>query len=166
MTAVMDRDVIAEAHRAALARHEERRVHFRQYTRAQELQAELDGRTLEYVPVNSPPFREARTAAEFWDDQLLRFASPLNSCPENRVIAAVAIAARDGGADAAVAAVRAARDLTRPKQYAVFANLTSLAADRDGARFGADRVIGQVLAEFTGRLKLQAHPSPSPLARA
>lgn len=70
--------------------------------------------------------------------------------PETPVLFAVAAAARGGGLAAAVAAVRSsgARRLDRRAQWVVYQCLGDWRGAGNAGRFGADRVVAAVVAEW------------------
>jgi len=140
---------IDPAYRAARARLEERRNRYVTYTEQEELRAKLDGVELPRVGMYAPEFRAPATAAEAWDDVVVRLGGPLNrGWPEHRYLAAVAAAARDGGAAAAVKAVKDARQLEPAQQHAVYKNLLSLEKDPDKRFADVQQVVRAVLAEW------------------
>jgi hypothetical protein len=148
----MERPEMAAARAEAIGRKkQDRRNVYTTYTDAEELRARLDGVTLPRVGINAPEFRDPVTLAEFWDDRVIEWSG--QGFPEAPVMTAVAVAVRDGGADAARAAVAAARLLEPAVQWSVYLNLKRWEALGDAARFGADRTVGQVLGEWS-RLKL------------
>jgi hypothetical protein len=138
---------IDPAYRAARARLEERRNHWTTYGEAEHLRAKLDGRTLRESSTSDPEFGPAATAAEAWDDLVIRGGGPLNrGFPEYRFLAVLAVAARDGGAAAAVKSVKGARQLTPAQQAATYRNLESLKKDAGFA--DVERAFSAVLAEW------------------
>jgi hypothetical protein len=154
----MTRDEVTAAYGAAVERKKrDRRNVYVSYSDAEELQARLDGRQLEKVSLYAPEFKDPSSAAEWWDDLVIRHGSPLGGggFPGSPVLVAVAAAARDGGADAARAALRGARQLEPQVQFSVYRNLELWRKEHTAYRFGTDLIVGQVLAEFE-RLKLQA----------
>jgi hypothetical protein len=164
MGALMTRDEIAEAHQAALARKRHDRTNtYRAYSDAEELQARLEGRRLERVSIYAPEFKDPESAADWWDDRILERNSSHWGFPEVPVLFAVAVAARDGGPGAAREAVRAARQLQPAVQWTVYRNFQLWAKHETAIRFGADQVVGQVLAEWE-RMRLPTE-DPAPKER-
>jgi hypothetical protein len=138
---------IDPAYRAARARLEERRNHWTTYSEAEHLRAKLEGRTLRESSIADPDFRPAATASEAWDDLVVRTGKPTNrGIPEYEFLAALAAAARDGGADGAVKAVKAARQLTPAQQAATYKNLELLKKDAGFA--DVERVFSAAIAEW------------------
>lgn len=126
---------IDPAYRAARARLEERRNHWVTYSDDEHFRARVEGRTLRDSSTSDPEFRPASTAAEAWDDLVIRTGNPLSrGFPEYRFLAALAAAARDGGEAAAVKSVKDARQMTPAQQHQTYLNLGSLEKD-PGARF-------------------------------
>ncbi len=163
----MSRGEVAEAYAAAAARKRQDRTNtYTSYTE-EELRAKLEGRTLKKVSMYSPPFRPPESEAEWWDDRIIAHGSALGGggFPEAPVLVAVAVAAREGGADAAVKAVRAARQLEPRVQWGAYQNLLIWKSNDLALRcFGADWVVGRVLAEWS-RLRLpEADPEADPEA--
>jgi hypothetical protein len=140
---------IEPAYRAARARLEERRNHWVTYTDLEHLRAKLEGRTLRDSSIADPDFRPAATAGEAWDDLVVRTAGPLHrGIPEYRFLAVLAAAAREGGAAAAVKAVKDARQLTPAQQHMTYGNLLSLEKD-PGERFtDVQQVVRACLGEW------------------
>jgi hypothetical protein len=162
--ALMTRDEVAAVFGAALERKKrDRRNVYVSYSDAEELQARLDGRQLEKVGLYAPEFKDPISAAEWWDDLVIRHGSPLGggSFPGSPVLVAVAAAARDGGADAARAALKGARQLEPQVQFSIYRNLVLWRKEDAAYRFGADLIVGQVLAEYE-RLRL---PTEDPAAK-
>jgi hypothetical protein len=146
-------DPVAEVHAAAMERRELRRNRLETRTDKEVRTAWLEGRTLPSIYAG-PEIRPAETAAESWDDIVLRYGGQLNrGWPEMRLVAVIAAAAATRGDGAAVAAVKAARELDRPQQAGLFRNLQELEKDADAVRTGAARVITRCLAEWA-RLRL------------
>ena len=141
-----------EAWEAARERREARRNVYQSYTEAEELRARLEGRTLERVSIMAPQFRGPSTAAEFFDDRILERNSSFWGLRETPVLIEVAAAAREG-AEAAVRAVKAARQLDRPAQWVVCQSITAWGRG-DAAKTGADQAVNAVLREWS-RLRLQ-----------
>lgn len=139
---------IDPAYRAALARHAERRNVYVTYSEREELQAKLDGVELPRIGMYAPDFRAPETAPEYWDDQIIRFGNFLNrGWPEHRFVAGIAVAARDGGAAAAVKLVKDARHLEQGQQAAAFQNVRAM--EGAGAKLpDVQRVVRAVRAEW------------------
>jgi hypothetical protein len=140
---------IEPAYKAALARHALRRNHYQSYTEIEELRAKLDGVELSRVGLYAAEFRDPATASEYWDDQVIRFGNALNrGWPEHRFVAGLAVAARDGGAAAAVKLVKDARHLEQDQQAAAFQNVRAM-EDGTGAKLAdVQRVLRAVLGEW------------------
>lgn len=152
--ALMTREQIAAAFAAAVERRDRERPNdYRSYTEAEELQAKLDGRKLERVPVTAPVHKDAETSGQWWDDRLLERNNSTWWHPDTPVMFAVAVAARDGGRRAAVEAVRAARQLEPAAQWDAWRNLRTWRGHPLAVRFGAEDVLNGVLAEWE-RLRL------------
>lgn len=165
MSGIAGPDGVAAAFAAALARREARRNVYRSYTEAERLQAVLEGRALERVSVFAPEFRDAASAGELWDDRILQAGKePVRGRPEFRFLAGLAAAARDAGAAAATAAVRDARELDWRQQVAVYGTLRHWKGEPLAVKFGADRVVAAVLAEWD-RLGLATQPPEDPQPR-
>jgi hypothetical protein len=148
MAALMTVDEVGVAWRAAVARMQEgRRNEYRSYTRAEQLRAELDGRTLPRLDLNAPEFRGPRTLAEFLDDRVIE-RGRLAGMPETPLLVTIAEAAR-GGAEAAVRVVRLARQLEPRIQLVVYRNLEIWRASGDADATGARGLVAAVLAEWS-----------------
>ena len=150
---VLDKSELEAVRAGAMERRELRRNRIETRSTEEERKAWLEGRTLASIYA-APEIRPAETIGEAWDDIVLRFGGQLNrGWPEMRMMAVIAAAAIARGDDAAVAAVRLARELDLPQQAGLFRYLKDLAEDPDAVRTGAAQVITRCLAEFA-RLRL------------
>lgn len=148
MGAVMTRDEVAAAFRAAVERRNTERRYVREWTVAERREAWLDGRELPERRLHDPDYRRPETAADFWDDRIIERNSSLHGFPETPVLYTLAVALRDGDEGAAHAAVTAARHLEPRVQFCVYRNLQLWGKRDEAFRFGADQAVGQVLAEY------------------
>jgi hypothetical protein len=150
---LMTRDEVTAVYQAALERKKRERRYVREYTAAEKRQAWTEDRELPERGLHDPDW-VTRSAADFWDDMIIRHGSPLGggAFPESLVLVAVAAAARES-AEAAVRALGAGRHLSPAAQAAVFENLRTWKAEPAAMQYGADRVVGQLLAEWD-RLEL------------
>lgn len=134
----------------------------RSYTREEEREARMDGRTLPRHDWNAPDYRDARTAAEFFDDRIITHGSPLGggSMPAAPVLVAVADAARESAA-AAVEALAAARQLEPQVQFNVYRNLLLWKSAADAGTTGAAVTVSALLREYS-RLRLPEEDPSAP----
>jgi hypothetical protein len=160
MGALMTRDEVAAAYRAALERRSLERRFTREWTEAERRQAWVDNVELPERRLYDPDYKNAESARDFWDDRILERNSSWFGRPETPALSALAVAARDGGDLAA--AVKLAQRLEPRAQWAVFGQLGLWRKHGDALRFGADRIVDRALAEWE-RLKL---PTEDPAAKA
>ena len=156
----MTRDEIAAAWKAALERKQARKQEYTTYTDAEELRARLEGVTLERVGLYAPDYKDPRTAAEWWDDRIAERNRSHWDFPQTPLLATLAVLLHDGDAGGARAALKAARGLEPAVQWCAYRNLLLWRGHADASRFGAERAVDQVLAEWE-RLKL---PTEDPAA--
>jgi hypothetical protein len=143
---------LREIYQAALERVKARRNEWRSCSEAERRRAWVECRELPpRQDLNVPSLRPPETAADFFDDRICEWAG-LRGDPVMPVLLAVADAAR-GGADAAVKAVRAARQLDVRAQWVACQNLSIWRQHGHAAKTGADRIVAAVLGEWS-RLKL------------
>jgi hypothetical protein len=142
---------VRAVHAAAVARMRERENHYQSPTEKERRAAWIEARQLETISIYAPMFREAKTAAEFFDDRICEWGSLLGD-PQAPVLLAIADAAREDAA-AAARAVAAARQLDRRGQWLVYSNLGHWHSHADAARVGAETVVKAVLREWS-KLKL------------
>jgi hypothetical protein len=161
VTALMTREQVTAAHKAALERKKRDRENvYKSYTVAEERQAWLEGRELERISIYSAPYRDPATLAEWLDDRVLEWGQRLmRDRPEAALMVAVAEAARESTA-AAARALKAARELTAAEAWAVYQNLDGWPALDPTRRLGAD-LLGAALTAEWRRLKL---PTEDPAA--
>ncbi|HEY1914249.1 MAG TPA: hypothetical protein VGH27_01625 [Streptosporangiaceae bacterium] len=152
MSVTMDVDVGA-VYLAARERLEERANVYRSHTEAEKRQAWLRGEELSGPGIYSDPYRAPGTLAEWLDDRIVERNSSFHQCPETGVLFAILAAAREGGATAAVAAVRPARQLDPRAQWTAYENVRSWRGHPAAAKFAADSLMNAVLAEWS-RLRL------------
>jgi hypothetical protein len=165
MAALMTREQVAEAHKAAMGRKEARRQVYTTYTDAEELRARLDGVTLPRVGLYAPDYRDPSTGAEWWDDRVAERNSSTWGFPETPLLTALAVLLHDGDDDGAREALKAARGMEPAVAWCVYRNLGHWQKHPDASRFGADRAVGRVLAEWE-RLRLPAEdPAAAPEAK-
>lgn len=153
MAAVMTREAMAAAYRAALERKKrERRNEYQSYSLAEERQAWVEGRTLKRISISAPEYRDPENLAEWIDDRLIERRVALHGLPESPVLYAVLAAARESTA-AAAGALKAARGLAPAVQYCVYENLQLWRQSDAAGRTGADRLAAALSGEWS-RLKL------------
>jgi hypothetical protein len=150
----MSRDEVTAAYQAAVERKKrDRRNDDRLYSRGERLKAEMQDTELPRNSVFAPEWREAASAAEWWDDRLMERNRSLHWLPETPLLYSLAVALRDGEAAAALAAVKAARQLEPAVQFCVYENLRLWRGHDLASKFSAERAVDRVLAEWD-RLKL------------
>lgn len=158
MGAPMTLAEVAAVFAAALERRKNERRFVREWTESERRQAWVDDVELPDRRLYDPEFKSPESAADFWDDRILERNSSLWDRPETPALTALAVAARDAGDMAA--AVKLARRLEPAAQWVAFGQLHQWRKHEDAPRFGADRLVGQALAEWE-RLKL---PTEDPAA--
>lgn len=157
MTAVIARDPLAAARQAALERYEQRRNQYESHTDAEHRHAWLEGRSLPRQDLFAPIFRAPQTLGEWLDDRVLERNGVLLTCPETRILIAVAEAAREG-TGAAVRAVRAARQLGRAAQWVTYQCLVQWKDRDDAGKTGGEQLVSAVLAEWSKLRLAQKDP--------
>jgi len=150
--AVITPDDAAPVFAAALERKQSRRNVYVSYTEAERRQAWVECRELPNPPVNGPEFAAPKSAGEWWDDRIVERWT-VRGWPETPLLVVTAAAAAWDGDDAARAALRAAGNLEPALQWTVFQNLRLWRSHADAARFGVERTVDVLLAEWS-RLKL------------
>jgi hypothetical protein len=153
MAALMTREEIAAAYRAALERVRGRRNEYVPVSERERREAWLEGRELPRHDWRAPAFRAPVTLGEWADDVVVAWGQPgLQGDPATPVIIGLAEASRDGAA-AAAGALKAARGLPPASQWAVYQNLQAWRTDDGSGRLGTDLLALALLDEW-GKLRL------------